>query len=314
MRDPRVEQWLAKEAVEYVYIPAVPIEDFDTQASMRNQARLSTPLNNEKVQEFALAMIDGVDFVAPISYRPNGKDILISGNHRIHAAITAEKKTLDTYRVKTEDKFIIDRLTRSANTIEGDRPSRKESIAQAVFLVENRKSTATAAAKQFHIPVESVHKAMRTSATRKRLAAVGDDPEALPEAHLDALNAIKSDAVLRPAAELIRRANLPVDAAKSFIAEIRQTANEAAALRVVQQWKTRPDVTDRIAKYKGGAEKRPVRGGDGATKLLGLFGAIANAVAGKKSLDDLNVTSPKEKERVKQAWLECRAAVQTILK
>ncbi len=313
MRDPRVEQYLNEQAVDYVYVPDLSIENFDLKASLRNQARLSDTLNKDTVAEYALAMIDGVDFPAVISHRPNGKDVLISGNHRIHAAIEAELKTFDTYRVKTDDPFILDRLTRSANAIEGMRPSRKELVAQAAFLVENRKMTATAAAKEMRVPVEAVRKAVNTARTRRRLAALGQNPE-LPETHLTALSSITSDRVLKPLTELIAQSRMPAATAESLFKEIQTQPNEEAQLRIVGAWRNRADIKDRIAKHKGGTVAKPTRGADNGTRLLTHFGQLANIVAGAKNLTDLNITSPKEQERVKQAWLEVKAAIQMVLK
>lgn len=312
-RDPRTEQYLTQQAVNWKYVPAVPIGDFDLAASLKNQARLTGALNKDTVQEYALAMIDGVEFPAVVSRRVNGKEILLSGNHRGHAAVIAEKATLDTYRLETDDPFLIERITRSINSIEGMRPSRKEAVAHAAYLVENRHMTAKAAAQEFHIPVEAVLKAMRTSATRKRLANLGENPE-LPEAHLDTMNAVKSDRVLKPVSELIRLANLPSDTVDALVKEVRAQPSEEGQMRVVTQWRNRPDIKDRIGKYKGGAVKKPVRGADNATRLLGIFGMLANTVAGAKSLDDLNITSPKEQERVKQGWIEAKAAIQAVLR
>ena len=312
-RDPRTEQFLTQQAVDWQYIPSIPLGDWDLEAGLKNQARLTGALNKDTVQEYALAMIDGVEFPAAVSRRVNGKEVALSGNHRLHAAVQAERKTFDTYRLKTDDPFLIERITRSINSIEGMRPSRKEAVAQAVYLVERRKMHAKAAAAEFHVPVEAVNKALRTSATKKRLAAMGMDPE-LPETHLDTLNAIKSDKVLQPVTELIRQASLNSEAANALVTEVRGQPTEFDQQRVVSQWRNRPDIKDRIGKYKGGAVKRPVKGGDQATRLLGIFGMLANAVAGKKSLEDMTITSPKEQERVKQAWLEAKAAVQAVLR
>lgn len=313
-RDARTEQYLTQQAVDWAYVPAVPIDQFDLMQSLKNQARLTGPINKDTVQEYALSMIDGVEFPAVVSHRPHDKDILISGNHRIHAAIEAEKASFDTYRVKTADPFILERLTRSINSIEGMRPSRKEAIAQAVYLVENRRMTAKAAAHEFHIPVDAVNRALRTSNARRRLAAVGEDPANMAESHLDTMQTIKSDKVLKPVAELTRQAALPAQVVESLVKEVTAQPNEDAQLRIITQWRNRADVKDRIAKYKGGREKKPMRGGDNATRLLGLFGQLANVVAGAKTLSDLNITSPKEQDRVKQAWLEAKAAVQGVLK
>jgi hypothetical protein len=312
-RDPRTEQYLTQQAVNWKHVPGVPIADFDLNASLKNQARLTGALNKDTVQEYALAMIDGVEFPSVVSRRVNGKEILLSGNHRLHAAVVAELDKFDTYRIDTDDPFLIERITRSINSIEGMRPSRKESVAQAVYLVDGRHMTAKAAAAEFHIPVEAVLKAMRTSATRKRLAALGENPE-LPDAHLDTLNAVKSDRVLKPIGELVRLAQLPSEVVDALVKEVRAAGDEESQLRTVSQWRNRPDIKDRIGKYKGGTVKKPVRGGDNATRLLGIFGMLANTVAGAKNLEDLNITSPKEQERVKQGWIEAKAAIQMVLR
>lgn len=311
MRDPRIEQYLAAQSVDYTYVPEVLITDFDLKASLRNQARLTGALNKDTVTEYALAMIDGVDFPAVVTHRPNGLDVLISGNHRIHAAIEAEVQAFDVYRVHTADPFILERLTRSANSIEGMRPSRKESIAQAVYLVENRKMTATAAAKELHLPVQAVRNALNTAKARRRIPEFAD---ALPDTTLQNLGAIQIDRVLQPTAELVAKSKMPAITVDALIAEIRAQSSEDAQLRIVSQWRNRADIKDRVAKYKGGTVAKPQRGADNATRLLTHFGQLANIVAGAKDFSDLNITSPKEQERVKEAWLEAKAAIQSVLR
>lgn len=314
-RDPRTEQFLQAEAVDFDFRKDVPIEDFDIVSSLRNQARLGPAIDKDRVTEYALAMLDGIDFPAVVSYKaPNGKFVLVTGNHRLHAALESEKKTFDTYVVKTEDPMLLDRMTRSINSIEGVRPTRKEAVAQAVYLVERRHLTAKAAAQEFHLPLEVVQRAMRTAATRQRLGRLGESPETLPETSLAMLNAVRNDNVLKPLAELIRQASLPIPTVQALVQEVKDEPTEAGQLRIVQSWRGRADVKDRIGKYKGGTVKKPLRGADMETKLLGLFGVLANAVANKRNLEDLGITSPKSQERVKQAWLEAKAVVQAVLK
>jgi hypothetical protein len=318
-RDPRVESWLQNEAVDFEFIPAVPIEKFDTKASIGNQARLTKPLNQDTVIEYALAMLDDAKFPGVICYRNEvGMYVLISGNHRIHAAgpgkDAANLETFGAYVVKTQDKFILERLIRSANNLEGMRPSREESIAQAVYLVQNRGMTAVSAAAQFHVPPEAVGRALRENKTKQRLATLGEDPGQFGAATLTSLHAIASDKVLKPVAELVREATLYGPVLDAFLKEVRGSKDEATQLSVVSQWRARPDMKDRVSKHKGGKIGRPTSGGDKGAIVMATMSRLRTLMSGAKTLDDLQITSPKEQERIKEMWLELKDSCQAVFR
>jgi hypothetical protein len=134
MRDPRIEQFLAQQGIEYEYEPFVPLEQFDFAASHANQARLPDALNPEVVERYAAFMRDGVEFPALVGFvAPSGLRVLNGGNHRLHAARDAGKAGHDLYRIEVDDHIVRGRITRSLNLVEapyGMTPA--EAMAQAI--------------------------------------------------------------------------------------------------------------------------------------------------------------------------------------
>ena len=125
MKDPRVEQWLTREGVDWHGEKSVPLSQVDWEASLKNQARLKLSLIPEHVDELSVAIIDGVQLPDPVGYyNKDGRIVIISGNHRVaaHKQINELKlgniETLDWYIVNSY-VWKLDILTRTSNVIEG---------------------------------------------------------------------------------------------------------------------------------------------------------------------------------------------------
>src|SRR5579883_2572212 len=56
VRDPRVERFLDQRHVPWRYEPAIPLDEFDIEGGLRNQARLDTPLDTDLAVEYGQAM------------------------------------------------------------------------------------------------------------------------------------------------------------------------------------------------------------------------------------------------------------------
>jgi len=59
MKDPRVEQWLTREEVDWHWEKAIPLSRVDLEASLKNQARLRVSLIPEHVDELSISVKRG---------------------------------------------------------------------------------------------------------------------------------------------------------------------------------------------------------------------------------------------------------------
>src|ERR1043165_2339631 len=118
-RDLATEQWLDKRHVPY-RSETIRLADIDLETSLKNQARLSQPLDKDRVEEMTLAMRETKALFPPIVVYQNvgtKKWVIITGNHRVHAAIDAGWSEFDAYVVTSQDKMVLDVLTRTINQI-----------------------------------------------------------------------------------------------------------------------------------------------------------------------------------------------------
>lgn len=142
----QTEKWLTEAKVDWQF-EIVPVDSFDVETSLRNQARVAEPLNKQKVEEYRLAMERGgqEDFPALVAYMlPSGRYVIVDGNHRLNAGIGAGVKAFGTYTVDAPED-VIQILTYQANVFNGLPTSVEERLQQAVHLVDMRISIADAA-------------------------------------------------------------------------------------------------------------------------------------------------------------------------
>jgi len=70
MRDPRAEQWLSKEGVDWHYELEIALNRVDREASLKNQARFKA-INQDHVPELAIAA-EQYELPALIGYYSSG--------------------------------------------------------------------------------------------------------------------------------------------------------------------------------------------------------------------------------------------------
>lgn len=263
MKDPRVEQWLNRERVEWHTEKDIPLSMVDWEASLRNQARLGQALIQEHVDELSLAILDGVQLPDPVGYySKESRVVIISGNHRVAAYKQINElklgfpiEKIDWYIVNTF-AWKIDVLTRISNVIEGLPLSKDERLEQAKHLVRVLNYTEVAAAKALAISKTTVGSALAADAVAERLARYRFT-ERIPPTTLCKLDRIKQDIALVETAKLVREAQLSGDET----ADVARRVSAAATSEKQQQHvitELRLDYKDRIARTKRGEIKRQI--------------------------------------------------------
>jgi len=263
MKDPRVEQWLTREGVEWHYEKGISLSLIDWELSLKNQARLGQALIQEHVDELALAILDGVQLPDPVGYYSNeGRVVVISGNHRTAAykqlnelKLGSPIAKIDWYIVNTFP-WKIDVLTRTANVIEGLPLSKDERLEQAKHLVRVLNYTEVAAAKVLAISKTTVGNALDADAVAERLARYRFTDK-IPPTTLCKLDKIKQDMALVETAKLVKEAQLSADET----AEVARKVEAAAASEKQQQHvlaELKRNYKDRIARTKRGELKRQI--------------------------------------------------------
>jgi len=160
-RRPDIEKKLTDSGFTWEYRADVPLESFDRDKSLRNQARLGEPLNEQTVERYEAALLNGSPFPAIVANAPTttAKLVIADGNHRFEAHYR-HKKPIDTYIIAGAKPQAITMFTFEANNEHGLSTSREERIHHALWLVDGG------------VPLSEAAKRMVLSTTALRKAAV----------------------------------------------------------------------------------------------------------------------------------------------
>ena len=289
MRDLQVEQWLNHQPdVKYHYECDVLLSVIDREASLKNQARFKA-LDYEHVDEIVCRLIDGEEMPALTGYYDkNGRIVLIDGNHRNEAYVKANEELsfrftkTDLYIIDNPHGWVVDVLTREANTREGKGPSREERIQHALYIIKIHGMSEAEAEKRQNLPEGTINKIRHAIDVQERLARLGFQ-EKLAVRHLDCLWRLKPDNVLLETANLIKDADLDVLETAEIIRRI-AAASASEKQQLAEVSKIRSDYDDRIRRFKlGGARKiiSPI-----IRYRTGLNNILATREESVKPLDD----------------------------
>lgn len=260
MRDPAAEALFERLGVKYEYRRDVEIALIDRDRSLRNQARVIDTLNNDVVESYALAMLEGAVFPALVAFPlPTGTYVLAGGNHRTAAAILADITLVDLYVLDVRDGALQRLITTTLNESVGHGIARPEKIELAIDWMERYGRTARSAAAEYHIPEAKFTDELRARAAQKRLLAAGVPAGSLNKSHAERLVTIPNDIVLRAAAALQIEVKLPDKELGRFVKEIRAFRTEGEQLGVVRQWREREDLKIRKTEVRRGRPSPSVR-------------------------------------------------------
>ncbi len=262
MKDPRVEQWLTREGVEWHVEKDIPLSMIDWETSLKNQARLGQALIQEHVDELAIAILDGYQLPDTVGYyNKDGKVVVISGNHRVAACKQINElklgnvEKLDWYIVETF-AWKIEVLTRVANALEGPGLTKEEKLQHAKYLVTALNYTEVEAAKALGISKSTVGIALQAAEVAERLGKY-KFRDTLPLSTLCNIYRIKQDNALVEVAKLIKEAQLSADEAAEVARKIEATAASEKQQRNTLE-ELRRNYKDRIARTKRGELKQQI--------------------------------------------------------
>jgi transposase-like protein len=232
---PRTEAWLREFGVTAFELRDIPIERWNREASLRNQARLTdTPITDEVANTYALAMIQGDEFPpVVVEDTPEGY-VSLDGNHRLTGADIAEKTDFPAYVVSniTQPQRLL--LTFDANTRHGLRTSNNERLQQAAALV-NAGVTLTEAARTLNVNGSTLSNTIGAQNAEAQLAAAGINTTALSRTHLVRLSALSSTTVRSAAARWFIAQRVGVTESSRQVNTIRHLPNEAEQLEYISR-------------------------------------------------------------------------------
>jgi hypothetical protein len=267
--------WLDELGVTYTLHDALDLDLVDVDASLRNQARFD-PLDTDTVETYAASMTAGDQFPPIIVHHAKSSKakqplVILSGNHRYHAARKADVK-LPAYVVdKVDDPTVLLRIAYQDNATHGLALSRAERVRHAIHLMDNG-FIQRDAARLVGLNESVVSDARRMRDAQERAIDAGiAGYDTLPEGVQLKLCRIDWDGPFQAAARLAVRARLTTPQADELGKAVKAARSEAAALEAVEQLEAVH--RERIQAQAGGMRKRTI---SGRTALLSACTSVQN--------------------------------------
>jgi hypothetical protein len=262
-------------AVTYAHHEALDLALVDVDASLRNQARFD-PLDSDAVDRYAAAMTAGDTFPPIVVHhaktsRAKQPWIILSGNHRYHAAVKSDTKIAGYVIDRVDDPTVLLRIAYQDNAHHGLGLSRPERLRHALHLVDNG-FTNRDAGRCVGIADTEIASAKTIRAAQERARSGGVAAyDTLPENTQKAIASIDQDAPFLAAARLTTRARLTAPQAAEITKAVKATRSEADALAAIEELEAQH--RERIQATAGG-KARPEQ--SGRSRLLAATTTVNN--------------------------------------
>lgn len=255
-----VETWLDDKGLTWRFDADFRLDGIDREKSLANQARLGDPVDGAVVEEYRDALRRGDRFPAIVVAQsaPRSVAVTIDGNHRSEAALAAGLEAFGAYVVKARPgTHQVIALTMEANTRHGRPTSTEERVQQALWMVDNLRTSVDRAAAVVNVSAGTVRSRWDKVKADRRADEVGlkrSDWDGLGATVRSKLLSIFTDEGFKAAARLAVTARLTNAEVDDLISVVNETRSAAKQLAVVKR--LRRDYAERIAAVASGLSGR----------------------------------------------------------
>jgi ParB-like chromosome segregation protein Spo0J len=215
----------------------IPLEEFDEERSLHNQARVGKPLDRGTVDRYVAALGNGDVFPAILTAETSQTAPLLiaDGNHRFQAHKTAGAKELDAYVILGAQPSAITMLTFEANTRHGLPTNETDRLHQALYLLDNNVS-AEEAARRLGLKVHTLRAAANLANVDRRADEAGllrTRWDKLPAAVKNRLGQISTDEGFAAMAKLTLDAGLRTEDVSAAVGQLNALRSSAKQVQYV---------------------------------------------------------------------------------
>lgn len=232
--DPDAETILGKIAKLPYVIEWVSLNEIDWVESANNCARLSNPLNHEKIEDYATCLLNGDEFPMLVVEREKKKYVILGGNQRAGALKsidpTASFKAYVVDPLTTDERELV---IRSLNSRHGWGSTKEERLEHAVYLVRKFGMHVDTVAHAMVVSSTSIRIRIKAEDERARLAKSGIDSSSMPQKSLAALATISNESLRNDVAVAsleTKSSGAQTAELASVISKARSKANASSAI------------------------------------------------------------------------------------
>lgn len=240
-RNLETERKLTDRGFTWEFHPDMPLSEIDEEKSLRNQARLGTPVRPDVVDNYEGLLRDGVEFPAIVAAtQQKGGHLNADGNHRFVAHKQAGMSGIPTYLIIDGDPQAVALYTYEANTTHGLRTTDEDRLHSALWMVDNGMPMEDAA-RRVGIPVTKVRQANTLHRAAARADEVGLNPrdwEGLGSGVRARLMSVSTDEGFKELANLAVAAKLTAPEVSEHVGQLgslRSSAKQVDYVHAVRQ-------------------------------------------------------------------------------
>jgi len=256
MKNQHYEQALTAEGVQWTYTEKMMLDAIDLRKGLQNQARLTCPLDQELVVQYATAKKNGAELPPVVLYKSGKKYVPIDGNQRLAADVQLKRKHTDAYIVHSTDPMILDRLTWNFNNlVNGKRLSPEENLEHAVSYVRKYGVTVEVACKEWSLPVWKVKDALTLEKAKEVLNRqnVKSSPSLTNDKikELIYLNNVGED-LFAKAAQVVAETGALQEDIRELVKTVKAASTHEEKMQVIDAFASSEKILTRKAETKGG--------------------------------------------------------------
>jgi hypothetical protein len=217
-------------------LETIPLSKIDWNGSANNCARLTNPLNEEKIEEYASRMKAGDVFPCVVVELGRQGYVILGGNQRINAAKRINAEGALAYVVSDINSSQRESLIRSLNARHGWGMSKDDRLEHAVFLVRDKGIAVADASHLMVVSDHTIRRRIRADEARASMARKGIDTSALSLTHLDFLTKVVDEDYQEQIARIACENAVTAESLKGAVESVCSARNRAGMVAAIREW------------------------------------------------------------------------------
>lgn len=234
----------------------VALADIDIDQSIAFMQVRDEAINPTTVQRYAQDLVAGDEF-PPIVVHQNGQSRMLvdDGNHRVRAAVIANRDSVNALVLTDPTTAQLKEFRRRANAIHGAGLSESERLRLAVDAIIRDGVTFETAARSTKADLNRIKAAVQTKRADDRIRSVVPKASKLPQKSRERLDDIKSDEVLKVAADAVMLAGAPAKDVSTLVRKVNSKREVSDQKAVIQEFKR--EHRQQVRETAGGIVRTP---------------------------------------------------------
>jgi hypothetical protein len=283
---------------EYV-TKQICLDEVDWDASANNCARLWNPLNEEKIDDYRMAMEDGDVFPMPVVEASATGLVILGGNQRLNAAMRINRQMkLMAYVVRPLLTAQREVIIRSLNSKHGWGSEKEERLAHAVFVVRKHGISTADAAKLFVVSQSSINLRIKVDDTKASLARRSIDASRLSMTALSAIGSIQDEKHATAIAKVAVEHAATGDEVAAAVQSLNSVKSSAEKAKVVKEFTTSLNAAVKREPSSGMCKKPRRKKFLAMLESFTVFLEHGNGGDGFTSMDELQCVRATDGEKI----------------